>query len=182
MNTTLKDNKFVTIEGDKVIFNLYNCTILDYTMHSIKLKSKSLDNVYPILIRIEKENNVMNSFELTENGITLNMSFSNTISLKDIINKHRQYNIECRLYTISESRLLFKIIKIADSQSVDVEVVPEPDYVDIMDIRKSLRTKIHNIKKKMDEFHIIDLDNIPLSEMIKLEDNLYDLSKIISNY
>lgn len=172
--TTLKDNKFVTLEGGKVIFNLYNCTILDYRTHSIKFNSKSLDKVYPILIRIEKENNVMNSFELTENGIALNMSFSNTIPLKDIIDKRRRYNIECRLYTISESRLLFKIIKITDAQSVDVEVVPEPDYVDIMDIRKSIRNKIHNIKNKIDEIHTVDLDNMTLSEMIKLEDNLYD--------
>ena len=97
--------------------------------------------------------------------------------MKDIIDKRRRYNIECRLYTISESRLLFKIIKITDAQSVDVEVVPEPDYVDIIDIRKSIRNKIHNIKNKIDEIHTVDLDNMSLSEMIKLEDNLYDFIK-----
>lgn len=174
MNTTFKDNKFVTIEGGKVIFNLYNCIILDYTTNSIKLYSKSFEKVYPFLLKIKKENNVTNSFELNENGIALNMPFSNNISLKDIIDKRRRYNIECRLYTISESRLLFKIIKITDAQSVDVEVVPEPDYVDIIDIRKSIRNKIHNIKNKIDEIHTVDLDNMSLSEMIKLEDNLYD--------
>lgn len=174
MNITLKDNKFVTTEGGKVIFNLYNSTIFDYTTQSIKIKSKSLDKVYPTLIRIEKENNLMNSFELTENGIALNMTFSNTISLKDIIDKRRRYNVECRLYAISESRLLFKIIKIADAQSIDVEVVAEPDYVDIMDIRRSIQTKVRNIKNKMDELHTVDLDNMSLSEMINLEDNLYD--------
>jgi len=174
MNITLKDNKFVTTEGGKVIFNLYNSTIFDYTTQSIKIKSKSLDKVYPTLIRIEKENNLMNSFELTENGIALNMTFSNTISLKDIIDKRRRYNIECRLYATKESRLLFKIIKIADAQSIDVEVVPEPDYVDIMDIRRSIQTKIRNIKNKMDELHTVDLGNMSLSEMINLEDNLYD--------
>jgi hypothetical protein len=174
LNTILKDNKFVTLEGGKVIFNLYNCTIFDYTTHSIKLYSKTLQKVIPIVIKIEKENNLINSFEVSENGITLNMSFSNNISLKDIIDKRRRYNIECRLYTISESRLLFKIIKIADAQSVDVEVVPEPDYADIMDIRKSIRNKIHNIKNKIDEIHTVDLDNMSLSEMIELEDNLYD--------
>lgn len=174
MNITLKDNKFVTTEGGKVIFNLYNSTIFDYTEQSIKIKSKSLDKVYPTLIRIEKENGLGNSFELTENGIALNMTFSNTISLKDIIDKRRRYNIECRLYATSGSMLLFKIIKIADAQSIDVEVVPEPDYVDIMDIRNSIRTKLHNIKNKMDELHTVDLDNMSLSEMINLEDNLYD--------
>ena len=174
MNITLKDNKFVTTEGGKVIFNLYNSTIFDYTTQSIKIKSKSLDKVYPTLIRIEKENNLMNSFELTENGIALNMTFSNTISLKDIIDKRRRYNVECRLYAISESRLLFKIIKIADAQSIDVEMVAEPDYVDIMDIRRSIQTKVRNIKNKMDELHTFDLDNMSLSEMINLEDNLYD--------
>ena len=65
MNITLKDNKFVTTEGGKVIFNLYNSTIFDYTEQSIKIKSKSLDKVYPTLIRIEKENGLGNSFELT---------------------------------------------------------------------------------------------------------------------
>jgi len=173
-NITLKANKFVTTEGGKVIFNLYNSTIFDYTTQSIKIKSKSLDKVYPTLIRIEKENNLMNSFELTENGIALNMTFSNTISLKDIIDKRRRYNVECRLYDISESRLLFKIIKIADAQSIDVEMVAEPDYVDIMDIRRSIQTKVRNIKNKMDELHTFDLDNMSLSEMINLEDNLYD--------
>ena len=173
-NITLKADKFVTTEGGKVIFNLFNCTIFDYSTQSIKIKSKSLDKLYPTLIRIEKENDLMNSFELTENGITLDMPFSNTISLKDIIDKRRRYNIECRLYATSESRLLFKIIKIADAQSIDVEMVPEPDYVDIMNIRRSIQTKIRNIKNKMDEFHTVDLDNMSLSEMINLEDNLYD--------
>jgi len=173
-NITLKDNKFVTTEGGKVIFNLYNSTIFDYTSQSIKIKSKSLDKIYPTLIRIEKENNLVNSFELTENGISLNMGFSNIISLKDIIDKRRRYNVECRLYAVSESRLLFKIIKIADAQSIDVDMVPEPDYVDIMDIRRSIQTKIHNIKNKMDKLHTVDLDNMSLSEMINLEDNLYD--------
>lgn len=174
MNITLKDNKFVTTEGGKVIFNLYNSTIFDYTTQSIKIKSKSLDKVYPTLIRIEKENDLVNSFELTENGIALNMTFSNTISLKDIIDKRRRYNLECRLYATDESKLLFKIIKIADAQSIDVEVVAEPDYVDIMDIRRSIQTKIRNIKNKMDELHTVDLDNMSLSEMINLEDKLYD--------
>lgn len=171
---TLKANKFVTTEGGKVIFNLYNSTIFDYTTQSIKIKSKSLDKIYPTLIRIEKENDLVNSFELNENGIALNMSFSNTISLKDIIDKRRRYNIECRLYATSESRLLFKIIKIVYTQNIDVEVVPEPDHVDIMDIRRSLQTKIQNIKNEMDELHTVDFDNMSLSEMINLEDNLYD--------
>lgn len=171
---TLKANKFVTTEGGKVIFNLYNSTIFDYTTQSIKIKSKSLDKIYPTLIRIEKENDLVNSFELNENGIALNMSFSNTISLKDIIDKRRRYNIECRLYATSESRLLFKITKIVYTQNIDVEVVPEPDHVDIMDIRRSLQTKIQNIKNKMDELHTVDFDNMSLSEMINLEDNLYD--------
>lgn len=174
MNITLKDNKFVTTEGGKVIFNLYNSTIFDYTEQSIKIKSKSLDKIYPALIKIEKDNTLVNSFELTENGIAFNMSFSNVISLKDIIDKRRRYNIECRLYAVSESRLLFKINKIADSQSVDVEVVPEPDYVDIMDIRTSLRSKIRKIKNRMDDFYTAELENMSLSEMIVLEDNLYD--------
>jgi hypothetical protein len=173
VNITLKDNKFVTTEGGKVTFNLYNSTIFDYTTNNIKIKSKSLDKIYPALIRIEKENELMNSFELTENGIALNMSFSNTISLKDIIDKRGRYNIECRLYTTAESRLLFKIIKIADVQNIDLEVVPEPDYIDILDIRNSIRTKIHNIKNKIDKLHTVDLDNMSLDELINLEDNLY---------
>lgn len=173
-NISLKENKFVTTEGGKVIFNLYNSTIFDYTTHSIKIKSKSLDKVYPTLIRIEKDNDLMNSFELTENGIALNMTFLNSISLSDIIDKRRRYNIECRLYAISESMLLFKIIKIADAQSFDVEVVPEPDDVDIVDIRRSIQTKIYKIKNKMDELYTVDLDNMSLSDMINLEDNLYE--------
>lgn len=174
MNITLKDNKFVTTEGEKVIFNFFNCTIFDYTTRSLKIKSKSLDKIYPTLIKIEKDNTLVNSFELTENGIAFDMIFSNTISLKDIIDKRKRYNIECRLYTVSDSRLLFKVIKITDVQSIDVEVVPEPDYVDIMDIRRSIKSKISNIKNKMDNLHTVDLGNMSLSEMISLEDNLYD--------
>ena len=174
MNITLKDNKFVSTEGKRIVFNLYNCTIFDYTTHNIKLKSKSVDKIYQNLMRIEKDNNLINSFELTENGIVLDMSFSNTISLKDIIDKRRRYNIECRLYGTTESKLLFKITKITDSQIIDIDVVPEPDYVDIIDIRKSIRTKIHKIKQKMDELYTVDLDTLSLSEMINLEDNLYD--------
>lgn len=173
MNITLKDNKFMTQEGQKVFFNFFNCAIHDYTSQSVRLKSKSLDKIYPTLIKIENEHGLQRSIELTENGIMFDMYFSNNISLRDIIDKRKRYNVECRLHGISDSRLLFKIIKIYDGYTVEHDV-PEPDYLDIVDIRNSLRKKIKNIRGRIEELSMVDLDNMSLSEMITLEDNLYD--------
>ena len=174
MTIKLKNNKFLTDDNNKVIFSFINSTIIDYSDKSINLKSKSLDKIYPSLIKIENEYKLNRSFELTENGIIIEMMFSDKIELKSIIDKRRKYNIECKLYNIQNNRLTFKILKISNGNNYSNDDFPEPDHLDVLEIREAFKRKILNFKNKLDEISISLIDNMSLSELDKMEENLYD--------
>tara|TARA_B100001564_G_C20558160_1_gene632441 strand:- start:97 stop:639 length:543 start_codon:yes stop_codon:yes gene_type:complete len=170
----LKKGKFVTDENDKVILHLTNCTILGYTNNTISIKSKSLERLCPLILQTEKDNKIDDkTLELTEHGIVMKMTFGNEISLSELIDKRYHYNIESRLHSVQDNKLCFKILKISDRKSIEIDV-PTPDHFDVLEIRGSLMQKISKFKEKLRSICLERMENMNLQELIDIEDNLYE--------
>ena len=177
MTVELKNGKFIVDENDKVIFNLTNCTVLDYSENTLSVKSKSLEKLCPIVLKTEKAHNLGNkTMQLTENGIVMDMLFTNVICLKDIIDKRYRYGIEIRLHSIKDNRLCFKILKISDRKHFEIDI-PAPDHFDVVEIRGNLIGKVSKFKEKLRTICLQRMQNMNLQELIDVEDNLQDFIK-----
>jgi len=170
----IQNDRFYVNDGEKAIFRLLNTTILDYTSDELRVKSKSLDKLIPILTKIQSQYNLENSFVLDNFGLSLKIKFANSdISLKDIIDKRFHYNLELALYCKSDKQLIFKIIRITNKKYVDFDY-PEPDHFDIQEIRNSINSKVEAYKNKFCELTKSVIDSMSLPELIDLEENLCD--------
>lgn len=175
MKFSVVDGKIFSNESDKAIFQLNGCTILDYTKDSIQLQSSSLIKLAPILIKFEKQLGLdTSSFQLDEAGLSFNLFFTNrNIDLKHLIDKRLRYNIECRLYTEDGSKLLFKILKISDKKQTEIDL-PEPDGLDIVEIKDSIIEKVKRFKSMFCDITEEKIKKMGLSDLIAFEENLYD--------
>lgn len=169
----MKNNRFFTNEDKKPIFQLLNCTIVDYSQDEIRLKSKSLEKIIPIFSRIHHMYNIENPFLLDDYGLSFRMKFQNKIDLRTIIDKRVHYNVEFCLYSKNDDHLIFKILKITDKKHVEVDY-PEPDGIDIKDIRDSIKSKVEAFKTKFCALSENTINQMTLQDLIALEENLCD--------
>jgi hypothetical protein len=171
MKISLKHNKFVDERDQNVVFNLSNCCIIDYSEKTMKIRSKSIDKLCPLLMSVEKENGVdTKCLQLEEHGIVMTMHFINNISLRDFIDKRCNYNIECRLYGITNNSLSFKILKISDRKHVNEEI-PSPDYFDVLSMKNSLVNKIQIFTEQLRKLCHEKEKAGDLEDLVQFEDN-----------
>lgn len=169
----MKNNRFFTREDKKPIFQLLNCTIVDYNEEELRLKSKSLDKIIPIFSRIHHLYGIENPFLLDDHGLSFRMHFHNRIDLRPVIDKRLRYNVEFSLYSKNDEHLIFKILKITDKKHVELDY-PEPDGEDIRDIRNSIVSKVDAFKTKFCELSESAIRKMTLRDLTELEENLCD--------
>lgn len=170
----LTNNIIVNSNNERVKFSIHECCIFDVHDEYLKITLKNLDNLFP-MIAFEKSNNLESSFSLEEDGICLKL-FTKTNNFKDIIGGYGSYNIEFFIDSIEDSHITCKVLRIIDvSETVDKYIdVAEPDDHDIEDIKQNIIHKIKKIKKKYVEISKLNISLLTLTELISLDDNLYD--------
>ena len=171
----VKNDRFFIKDGRKPHFRLINTTILQLSENHMRLKSRTLDKLIPILTEIQKEYNLENAFVLDKSGLSLQVRFINinSVNLKELIDKRFHYNIEICLHSKSDTGLLFKIIRIEKKDAVDIDF-PEPDLEDISDIRELVSSKVEAYKMKFCDLNRTKIQKMSLHELIALEENLCD--------
>lgn len=168
----IENGRFRVESGDKPVFALCNVTILDYSHDRLRVKSKTLEKLIPTLTRLAKQFDVSNPWVLDEHGLSLVIRFSNReMPLQDIIDKRFHYNIDMCLHSKSDGEFVFKIKKIANKKHNDVDL-PEPDHFDIAEIRQNISRKVSAFQNKFGEINHTKIDNMPLSELVELEENI----------
>lgn len=161
------------IQGEKPIFRLINTSILDFSENHIRIKSKSLDKLIPIITDIQDTYNLKNCFVLDRSGLSFKIKFLNNVDLKQLIDKRFHYNIEVSLHSKTETDLLFKILRIDKKNTLDIDY-PEPDVQDVCEIRENISSKVEAYKSKFCELSKEKIQKMTLSEVIALEENLCD--------
>jgi hypothetical protein len=115
----VKNNSITDMKNNHVAFKLVRCKILDINDRCIKVKTRSIDTLYPIMYAFEKKHGLRSSFCLEECGVCLNVT-TNTSNFKDILNNNRVYNIELRLDVIDDLCTTYRILRItADTFDID---------------------------------------------------------------
>lgn len=169
----LKGNKFSTIQNDNVVFKIANCTILSVSDTSIRILSKGLHRVYPLYIALETKHDVNHScISLTEDGICMNLKNDN-VGLQDVLISGKKYDMEFRLYSLTDSTLVFKVQRVMNSFNDEPEVA-EPDDLDIKDIKTDILERIKIIHSKSAELFDLKVAHMNLHEIIALEDDLFE--------
>jgi len=170
----VNNNRVVDEYNNQIDFLISECRIIEVCDTYMKITSKDVDKLFP-MFTFEKNNYLESSFSVEEHGMCLTI-FTNTCNFKDIINIEGYYNIECRIDSIVDSHITCKVLRIIDvSESEDIDAdVAEPDNHDVEEIRQNIAQKIKKIKKKYLEISKYQIQTMSLTEMICLEDNLYD--------
>ena len=167
-------NERFFVDGEKPIFRLINTTILDFDDSQIRVKSKSVDKLIPIITDLQDKYHLTNPFVLDKSGLSLTIQFLNkNANLKQRIDKRFHYNVEISLHSKTETALVFKILRIDKKQSMEIDF-PEPDLQDVSEIRKDITSKVEAFKKKFCDLSKEKIEKMTLSELIALEENLCD--------
>lgn len=171
----VKNNRIIDKNNKQVEFLISKCRIIEVCDTHIKISSNDLERLFP-LFTFEKDNKLDYSFSLEKHGMCFKI-VTNTSNFKDILRLDGFYNIECRIQSIEESRLTYKVLRIIDvedeTDDVDADIA-EPDNLDVEEIKMNITQKIKKIKKKYLEISKYQIQTLSLSELISLEDNLYD--------
>lgn len=171
----VNNNHVVDVNNKQVDFLISDCRIIEVCDTSFKITSKNVDKLFP-MFTFERNQNLESSFSLEKHGMCLTI-FTNTRNFKDIISLEGHYNIECRINSIIDSHLTCKVLRIIDvaesSEDIDADIA-EPDNQDVEEIRQNIAQKIKKLKKKYLEISKYQIQAMSLTELISLEDNLYD--------
>lgn len=166
-------NERFFVDGEKPIFRLINTTILDFNDSQLRVKSKSVEKLIPIITDLQHKYNLTNPFVLDKSGLSLTIQFINNVNLKQIIDKRFHYNVEISLHSKTETALVFKILRIDKKQSAEIDY-PEPDLQDVSEIRENITSKVEAFKTKFCDLSGMKIQKMTLSELIALEENLCD--------
>ena len=200
----VQNNIIIDMNNRRVEFQLLRCKVIDIDESCIKVNTRSIDTLYPLMFAFEKKHGLKSSFSLEECGVCLNIT-TDTTRFKDILNDTGVYIIDLRLDVIKDLRATYRILRItadsegadsegadpegADSEGasaiaidtecaldigIDTEDVAEPDSIDIEEIKENITRKIKKLKKKYLEIAKRPINDLSLTDLISLEDNLYE--------